>query len=206
MHAEFFNTCLTGSCFSDCWKNSSSQSTADLYSVVSDGIARSFYGSGATWAVELDICTIFDRVWHSGILYKPIMEFHVRHSALFHFFQVKDGFRCFWMGNLRKNIQLMLEFKAPFLVLCFSYYILLTSNDIFNIAIYADDTNLTRHQQQPQLAYELESDLQDTVNWTGRDMFISMLEKLSLFRLAGQITLMLLMWKWVGLFLRKIIF
>ena len=87
----------------------------------------------------------------------------------------------------------MLEFKAPFLVLCFSYYILLTSNDIFNIAIYADDTNLTRHQQQPQLAYELESDLQDTVNWTGRDIFISMLEKLSLFRLAGQITLMLLM-------------
>ena len=55
------------------------------------------------------------------------MEFQVRYLALFLLFSVIDGFEWFWMGNLQKNIQLMLEFlKAPFLVLQFSYYTLMT--------------------------------------------------------------------------------
>ena len=37
-------------------------------------------------------------------------------------FSVIDSFEWFWMGSLRKSIQLMLPFKAPFLVLHFSYY------------------------------------------------------------------------------------
>ena len=42
---------------------------------------------------------------------------------LFCLFSVKDGSEWFWMGSIRKNIQLMLMlFKAPFLVLHFSYY------------------------------------------------------------------------------------
>ena len=53
------------------------------------------------------------------------MEFQVRYLALF-LFSVIDGFEWFWMGSLHKNIQLMLEFlKGPFLVLHFSYYILM---------------------------------------------------------------------------------
>ena len=64
------------------------------------------------------------------------------------------------MESLHKNIQLMLEFlKVPFLVLHFSCY----------IVVYADDTthNSKCDQasdlwQQPELACELESDLQDT--------------------------------------------
>ena len=68
---------------------------------------------------------------------------------------------------------LMLEFlKAPFLVIHFSYINDLLNDIICNIAIYADDTTLFSNcdqlselWQQLQLAPELESDLQDTVDW-----------------------------------------
>ena len=48
----------------------SSQSSADLLTVVSDRIARAFKRSGATRAVALDISKAFDRVWHAGLLHK----------------------------------------------------------------------------------------------------------------------------------------
>ena len=48
----------------------SSQSTADLLTVVSDRIARRFNRSGATWAVALDISKVFDRVWHADLFHK----------------------------------------------------------------------------------------------------------------------------------------
>ena len=48
----------------------SSQSTADLLTVVSDGIAKAFKRSGATRAVALDISEAFDRVWHASLLHK----------------------------------------------------------------------------------------------------------------------------------------
>ena len=49
---------------------SSCQSTADLLTVVSDRIARTFNRSGATRAVALDISKAFDRVWYAGLLHK----------------------------------------------------------------------------------------------------------------------------------------
>ena len=63
----------------------------------------------------------------------------------------------------------MQEFlKAPFIVLYFSYYILMTYV-ICDVAIYADDTTLYNKcdqasylWQQLEFASELESDLQDT--------------------------------------------
>ena len=48
----------------------SSRSTADLLTVVSDRIARSFNRSGATRAIALDISKTFNRVWHAGLLHK----------------------------------------------------------------------------------------------------------------------------------------
>ena len=48
----------------------SSQSTADLLTVVSERIARAFNRSGATRAVALDISKVFDRVWHAGLLHR----------------------------------------------------------------------------------------------------------------------------------------
>ena len=61
----------------------------------------------------------------------------------------------------------MLEFvKAPFLVLRFSYYILINLPVICNMAIYTDDTTLYSKcdqasdlRQQLELASELKSDL-----------------------------------------------
>ena len=48
----------------------SSQSTADILTVVSDRIGRAFNRPGATRAVTLDISKAFDRVWHAGLLHK----------------------------------------------------------------------------------------------------------------------------------------
>ena len=56
-----------------------------------------------------------------------LMEFQVRYSVLFLLFSVIDDFEWFWMESLHKNTHLMWEFlKAPFLVLHFSYYTLMT--------------------------------------------------------------------------------
>ena len=44
--------------------------TADLFTGLSDRIARAFNSSGATWAVALDIPKAFGRVWHASFLHK----------------------------------------------------------------------------------------------------------------------------------------
>ena len=49
-----------------------------------------------------------------------------------------------------------------------------------------------------ELASELESDLWDTVDWVRK-----MLEKLNWFCVTNLLTLVLLMWKWIGLCMRK---
>ena len=41
-----------------------------IFSVVSDRIARAFNRSGATREVALDVSKAFDRVWHAGLLHK----------------------------------------------------------------------------------------------------------------------------------------
>ena len=82
----------------------------------------------------------------------------------------------------------------------------LTDDLICDIAIYAGDTTLCSKcdqasdlWQQLALASELEADLQGTVDW---DLLISMLEKFNWFHLTS-LTLVLLMWKWMGVLLRK---
>ena len=57
--------------FPDSWYGfTSSRSTADLLTVASDRIARSFNRSGAAQAMALDISKFFDMVWHAGLLHK----------------------------------------------------------------------------------------------------------------------------------------
>ena len=107
----------------------SSRLTADLLTVVFDRIARAFNRSGATQAVALDISKAADRAFGMLVFFTnlSLMEFQVRYLALFLLFLVIGGFGSFWMGNLRKNIQLMLVFlKVLFLVLHISYYTLMT--------------------------------------------------------------------------------
>ena len=48
----------------------SSRSTADLLTIVSDTIARAFNRSWATRAVAFDISKAFNRVWHTDLLHK----------------------------------------------------------------------------------------------------------------------------------------
>ena len=80
---------------------------------MSDRIVRPFIRSGDTPAVARDTSKAFD---------SPT-EFQVTYLVLFLLFSVIGGFRSFSMGNLQKNIQLMLEFlKGPLFVLHFSYY------------------------------------------------------------------------------------
>ena len=92
-----------------------------------------------------------------------LVEFQVRYLALFLLFSVIGSFEWFWMESLHKNIQVMLEFlKAPFLVLHFSYYTLMTFPDD---VIYSKCDQASDLWQQLELASELESDLQDIVDW-----------------------------------------
>ena len=108
----------------------SSQSTADLLTVLSDRVSRTFNKSGAARAVALDISKAFDRVYYASLLHK-LKSYGISGQIfclfLFSYFSVIGDFGWFWMRNLDKSIQLMLEFlNGAFLVLYVSYYTLMT--------------------------------------------------------------------------------
>ena len=154
---------------------SSSRSTGDLLTVVSDRIARAFNRSGATRAVALDISMTFDRVWHAGLIHK-VKSYGISGQIfdLISSFLSNRGLR---VVLDRKSSQeypvnagvLQESILGPTLVLL--YINDLPDDVISNIAIYADDTTLYSKcdqasdlWQQLELASELESDLPDTVD------------------------------------------
>ena len=80
-----------------------------------------------------------------------LTEFQVKYLALFLLFSVISGLQ-FWMVNLHKNIQVMLEFlKAPFLVLHISCYTLMTFQMMLSVILLSmlmillSAVNLIRH-------------------------------------------------------------
>ena len=105
------------------------------------------YSSCSTWYIQ-----VFqqDLVFFTAL---SLMEFQVRYLASFLLFSVIEGFRLLWMGNLHKNIQLiMLELlNASFLVLQFSYYTLMTFLRMLSVillsllVILLSILSLTRH-------------------------------------------------------------
>ena len=143
----------------------SSRSTADLLTA-----------TGATRAVALDISKAFDRVWHAGLLHK--LKSHGISGQIF-------GVISSFLSNRR--IRVVLDGKSSQeypvnagvpqgsilgLTLFLLYINDLLDDVICNIAIYADDTTLYSKcnqasdlWQQLELAFELESDLRDTVDW-----------------------------------------
>ena len=83
----------------------SSRSTADLLTVLSDRITRAFNRSGATgtvFLVYLRLSTGFGLL--AFLTNLSLMEFQVGYLTLFLLVSVIDGFGCFWMGSLCKNI------------------------------------------------------------------------------------------------------
>ena len=132
-----------------------------------------------------------------------LMEFQVRYSALFLLFSVIDDFQWFWMESLYKNIQLMQEFlKAPFLVLLFSYYTLMTFLMMLSVILLSMLMILLSILGVIRLLicgntwnWLLNLNLIYETWWTEvrSGLLISMLGKLSWFRLTGLITMALLM-------------
>ena len=154
----------------------SSQSTADLLTVVSDRIARAFNRFGATRAVALDISKAFERVWHAVVLHK--LKSYGISGQIF-------GLISFFLSNRRLRVVLDGKSSQEYPVnagvpqgsilgpTLFLLYINELPDDVIcNIAIYADDTTLYSKCDQAsvlwqplELASELEYDLRDTVDW-----------------------------------------
>ena len=111
------------------------------------------------------------------------------------------------------NVKVLVFPKAPFLVLHFSYYtlmVLLVMLSVilpFMLMILLSILSEIRHLIcGNNLNWLLNLNLiSDETLWTGvrSGLLISLLGKLSWFRLTSLITMVLLMWKWMGLFLRK---
>ena len=132
-----------------------------------------------------------------------LMEFEVRYLVLFLLFPVIDGFLRFWMESLYKNIQLMLEFlKGPFSVLhlscCISVTFLMMLSVILlsMLIILLSILSVIRHLIcGNNLNWLLNLNLIYETLWTGArsGLLISVLGKLSWFRLTSLITMVLLM-------------
>ena len=154
----------------------SSRSTADLLTVVSDRIAKAFNRSGATRAVALDISKASDRVWHAGLLHKlksygisgPIFSLISSFLSNRRLRVVLDG-----KSSQKYPLNAGVPKGSTLGPTLFLLYINDLPDDVIcDIAIYADDTTLYSKRdrtsdlwQQLELASELESDLQDTVDW-----------------------------------------
>ena len=132
-----------------------------------------------------------------------LMEFQVRYLALFLLLLVIDHFEWFWMRCFHKNIQLMQEFiKALFLVLHFSYYTLMIFLTMLSVILLSilmillSILSVIGHLTCGNiLNWLLNLNLIYKTLWTGvgSGLLISMLGKLSWFRLTAVRTMGLLM-------------
>ena len=142
----------------------SSQSNADLLTIVSHRIARAFNRSGATRAVALDISKAFDRVWH-GLLHK-LKSYGISGQifGLRRLRVVRDG-----KSSQEYPVNVGVPQRSILAPRLFLLYINDLPDDVIcDIAIYADDTTLYSKCHQASDLWqqlEIESDLQDTVDW-----------------------------------------
>ena len=192
----------------------SSLSTADLRTVVTDRIARVFNRSEATtWAVVLDISKGFDSVWHTGFLHKFKSDrISGRIFGLISSFLRKRQIRVVLDGKSSQEpsvnvgvprgsilcLTLFLlyinDLPDAIMILLSMLMILLSIPSVIRHLICGNNWNLLL---KLNLIYE--------TLWTGAEIgfWISMLQKFNWFCFTSLITPVLLMWKWMGLFLSK---
>ena len=130
-------------------------------------------------AVALDISKAFDRIWHAGLLHKP-KSFRSGQMFGLIFFLSNRWLRV--VLDRKSSHEYPVNAGIPQGSTLGPTLFLLYINDlpddvICDIAVYADDTTFYSKcdeasdlWQQLELASELESDLQDTVDW-GRKWF-----------------------------------
>ena len=124
----------------------SSRSIADLLTVVSDRISRTFNRFRATRAVALDIFKPFDRVWHAGLLHK-LKAYGISGQIfdLISCFHSDRRLRVVLDGKSSKEYPVNAGVPQGFIIsptlflLCINY---LSDDVIYNIAICADDITL----------------------------------------------------------------
>ena len=121
----------------------SSQSTADLLTILSDRIARVCNRSGATRAVAFDISNAFDKVWHAVLLNK-LKSYEVAGQifGLFLLFSVIDGLE--WLKSSQEYpVNAGVHQGSILGHTLFLLHINDIPDDIIcDIAIYAEDTTL----------------------------------------------------------------
>ena len=159
--------------FSDFQYGFRSSLTADLFTVVSDRIDRSFNRSGTTRAVTFDISKAFDRVWHTGLRHK-LKSYGVsgQKLGLISSFPSNRRLRVVLSGKSSQKDPVNARVPQGFILgpTLFLLYINDLPDDVIcDVAISADDTTLYSKcdqtfdlWQQLELASELESDLRDT--------------------------------------------
>ena len=189
------------------------QSTADLLTVISARIARAFNRSGSTCVVALNISKVFNRILHASPFQK-LKSYGISgqiYGLIFSFLSNR-WLRVVLDGTFSQEYPVNAGVPQGCILdpTLFLLYINKLSDDVIcKTAIYADDITIyskcdqaSDPWQQLELTSELESDLSHTVKWNKRWLVDLNAEK-ALTRLTGLITLVLLMWKLMGLFLRK---
>ena len=151
-----------------------------------------FNRSGATQAAAVHISKAFDRVWHAGLLFK--LNSYGISGQMFGLISSFLSNRWLWVVLDGNSSQGYLVYARVFResILGPTFFLLYINNcpdDVTCvIAIYADTTLYSKASdlwQQLGIAYELESDLSDTVEWGKWNFFKYFLVDLSFFYMSN---------------------